>query len=82
MSNSNDIQDFMERGYSEATARRLAAAGFTAMDDSEAIEDYLEEGEDLESRGFFFGTDDPFENDRLERQAAQDDLYERWLNEY
>lgn len=76
------------KGFDFKEAQLLDARGIS-HEDSEALSQYEDEREaqaehlnDLEARGFYHGTDDPFLIERIERSEALDDRFEMFHNEY
>ena len=77
--------DFSQQGYSVDDARTLAKSSIDVEDyerSNEYINDDNEYRMDLIERGFFFGTDDPVINERIERAEIFQDKMDMYMNEY
>lgn len=86
--NYENIFKLQERGYDFEESKSLDARGITS-DDRIALDKYEEERDekaehlqDLENRGFFYGTDDPIMCQQIEAQEAFQDKYDMYMNEY
>ncbi|MGR5448741.1 hypothetical protein ACP3V3_02910 [Vibrio sp. PNB22_3_1] len=86
--NYENIVRLQQAGFDFEDAKTLDRRGITLADQDE-IEEFLEEKraqeehkEDLEDRGFFYGTDCPFENERIEAGYAFEDKLAMYMNEY
>lgn len=83
-----NLYQLQVKGFSFEEAKQLESRGIK-HDDTKALNDFCEEQEseaerlnDLESRGFYNGTDNPFIIDQIERREVLDDRMQMYMNEY
>lgn len=83
-----NIYNLQSKGFTFDEATQMDVQGLRS-DNPEQLEGYCEEREaqaerlnDLESRGFYHGTDNPHTIALIERGEQQQDLYDMHMNEY
>ena len=83
-----NLYQLQVKGFSFEEAKQLDSRGIK-HNDAQALSDFCEEQEagaerlnDLESRGFFHGTDNPYLIEQIERREAEDDRMQMFMNEY
>ncbi|MGP4944068.1 hypothetical protein [Vibrio casei] len=86
--NFENIYNLQNKGFPFEEAKAMDAKNIHSADAEQLIE-YCDEKEaqmehlnDLESRGFYHGTDNLFMVEEIERAEVQNDMYEMWRNEY
>lgn len=76
---------FTNAGWDKEAAERLANSTISTDDfeaQSEYISDVQDRLEDLESRGFYYGTDDPMLIEQIERGERFQDKLDMYMNEH